>query len=114
MIAYLQFCSIVTVPATPPRDIEVVAAARTVDVSWRNLLCVNRNGDITGYSVLLAQLGGPISITENVSGRNFFTDGLTPDSNYSLIVAAINSEGVGVFSDTIFIATDPGEFSYAI
>ena len=59
---------------------------------------MNRNGEITGYTVDVS-LSGMIVATENVNdGRSGTVSGLTPATEYTVTVAAVNSVGTGPFS----------------
>ena len=62
--------------------------------------CLHRNGEITGY-IVDATLSGMIAATENVDGgsaREATVSGLTPSTEYTVTVAAVNSVGSGPFS----------------
>ena len=61
---------------------------------------MDRNGEITGYTVE-ATLSGMVVATENVndgSAREGTVSGLTPATEYTVTVAAVNSVGSGPFS----------------
>ena len=61
---------------------------------------MDRNGEITGYTVGAA-LSGTVVATENVNGgsaRRGTVSGLTPSTAYLVLVAAVNSVGTGPFS----------------
>ena len=70
--------------------------------------CIDRNSEISGYTVLYGPVGGT-AVNASVSGTNHRTYtavGLTPSTNYSIEVAAVNSDGgVGPFSSPIFART---------
>ena len=61
---------------------------------------MDRNGEITGYTVEVT-LNGMVVATENVndgSVRRVTFSGLTPATYYTVTVAAFNSAGTGPFS----------------
>ena len=61
---------------------------------------MDRNGEITGYTVEVT-LNGMVVATENVNGgsaRRGTVSGLTPSTEYTVTVAAVNSVGTGPFS----------------
>ena len=61
---------------------------------------MDRNGEITGYTVDVI-LSGMVVRTENVndgSAREGTVSGLTPSTEYTVTVAAVNSAGTGPFS----------------
>ena len=69
--------------------------------------CIDRNSEISGYTVRYGPVGGTAA-NDSVSGTNhraYTAVGLTPSTNYSIEVAAVNSDGVGPFSSTIFVRT---------
>ena len=66
---------------------------------------MDRNGEITGYTVEVS-LSGMVVVTENVnSARRGTVSGLTPSTEYTVTVAAANSVGSGPFSGGIAITT---------
>ena len=61
---------------------------------------MDRNGEITGYTVEVT-LSGMVVATENVndgSAREGTVSGLTPSTEYTVTVAVVNSAGTGSFS----------------
>ena len=81
--------------------------ARSVNVSWNEIECIERNGMITNYAVEFSSLGG--SVIPGVlmmNERRFTASGLTPFTNYTFQVAGINSNGTGPFSDLVTIQND--------
>ena len=78
--------------------------SRSISVTWDTIECIERNGIITGYTVVFQEQGGP-----NVPGNTPFTFfsavRLTPGRNYTFQVAGVNDAGTGPFTDLITIAT---------
>ena len=72
-----------------------------ITVQWGMVPCIDRNGEITGYSVRYS--GGCSTQTMNVTERETTLQDLTSSTNYSIEVAAVNSAGVGVYSYPIII-----------
>ena len=72
--------------------------------------CIHQNGDITGYSVQYEVMGSGNTQIEMVSrdssGGMTTISGLTPSTNYSIEVAAVNSAGTGDYSETITTRTE--------
>ena len=70
--------------------------------------CIDRNSEISGYTVRYGAVGGT-AVNASVSGTNHRTYTavrLSPSTNYSIEVAAVNSDGgVGPFSSPIFVRT---------
>ena len=54
----------------------------------------------------LVDLSGPRNQTyKNVSAEKYIVEGLTPSRSYSFRVAAVNTVGMGPFSDAVTIST---------
>ena len=80
----------------------------SITVQWGAVDCIHRNGDITGYTVRYGVQGIGNTQTETISvcgATQTIISGLTPSTNYSIEVAAVNSVGTGVFSNVIFQLT---------
>ena len=69
-------------------------------------MCILRNGDITGYTVQYREMGSESIQTVNVTDRTITISGLTTSITYTYQVAAMNSAGIGVYSDFNNITTD--------
>ena len=84
------------------------ATTSSITVQWGPVLCIQRNGDITGYSVQYGVQGSGSTQSVNVSGGDS-TDTtiseLTPSTTYNFAVAAVNSAGTGVYSDPLSVST---------
>ena len=96
-----------TAPTGAPDGVsEVSVTANSITVQWGEVPCMDRNGEITGYT-LEVYISGMIVVTESVndgSAREGTVSGLTPTTEYTVTVAAVNSVGSGPFSG-ISIAT---------
>ena len=70
--------------------------------------CIHRNGDITNYSVQYGVQGSGIIQIMSVS-RGATTEatisGLIPSTSYVIHIAAVNSAGVGVYSEPLTVET---------
>ena len=81
-------------------------AARSVNVSWNEIECIERNGMISNYTVEFLPLGGSvIPGVLMVDERRFTVSGLTPFTNYTFRVAGVNSVGTGPLSDVVTMET---------
>ena len=81
--------------------------SRSVSVSWSTIECIERNGEITNYTVVFQEQGGAVIHGEvNVMDRTFTASGLTPHTNYTFRVAGVNSNGTGPYTNTLTIQTD--------
>ena len=96
-------------PSTAPTCVSVSEVTSTsITVQWGAVDCICRNRDITGYTVRYGVQGNGSKQTVNVSGgeaTQAIISELTPSTNYSIEVAAVNSVGTGVYSNVIFHLT---------
>ena len=69
------------------------------NLTWNEVDCSQRNGLITGYTVMISNS----SITYNLTSteRYIILNDLVFDTEYNISVAAVNSVGSGPFSDPI-------------
>ena len=81
--------------------VPVIINSTGISLSWGEVNCTERNGVITGYSVQYSIIGGIQSTAVNVTGDITSTviDGLTELMTYTVSVTAINSNGVGTYSN---------------
>ena len=80
----------------------------TITVQWGAVNCIHRNGDITGYTVRYGVQESRITQTESVLGSattEATISGLTPSTSYVIDIAAVNSAGIGVYSDPLTVET---------
>ena len=78
-----------------------------ISLSWGEVNCTERNGAITGYSVQYSIVGGIQSTTVNVTEdvTSIVIDGLTELMTYTVSVAAINSNGIGPYTNGVEVLT---------
>ena len=80
--------------------------SRSVAITWSAIECIERNGEITDYTVIFQEQGGAeIPGEVNVMDRTFTASGLTPHANYTFKVAAVNSNGTGPYTNISAVAT---------
>ena len=81
--------------------VPVIINSTAVSLSWGKVNCTERNGAITGYSVLYSIVGEIHSTTVNVTGdvTSNVIDGLKEFTVYLVSVAAINNNGIGPYSN---------------
>ena len=72
----------------------------SLEVSWSKPPRRDHNGQITGYVIQYTRIGTSDIMSDNVnSGTTHTISGLVAYVNYSVIVAAVNVNGTGVFSN---------------
>ena len=115
-----SLCSILnlshTAPSAAPTPVRISGmTSSSITVQWGAVDCIDRNGDITGYSVWYEVQGSGSTQTRDVSGgdtRQSTIPGLNPSTTYSIEVAAVNSAGIGVYSDpAVIIETLPSKYT---
>ena len=81
-----------------------MSTATTITVIWDELNCVDRNGVITGYMVQygIITFSTSVNITgPSTSDRTFTASELVPLTSYIFRIAAVNSDGVGPYSNEV-------------
>ena len=80
-------------------------------MSWSTIECIERNGEITNYTVVFQEQGGAVIPGEvNVMDRTFTTSGFTPHTIYTFSVAGVNRIGTGAYTNVTVIRTDEDGF----
>ena len=77
------------------------SSSSTITVQWGEVPCIDQNGVITGYSVQYGVMGSGNTQTVAVDGAaatEATIGDLMSSTTYSIQVAAVNSEGTGVYS----------------
>ena len=108
-------CHFFPAPTGGPEVLRVEGSTATsITIAWGAVNCIERNSIITGYVVRYT----PPSTSGNDSVMVVGTgdawgmvtiDGLVPSTQYSIQVAAVNSNGnVGVFSTALSVQTALG------
>ena len=109
MMCIPLFHAFSSAPSTSPTSVSVSeVTSSSITVQWGAVDCIHRNGDITGYTVAYGVQGNGSTQTVNVSGgaaTQTIISELTPSTNYSIEVAAVNSVGTGVYNNLIFHLT---------
>ena len=89
-----------TVPSSSPLNVMVTSVnPASLEVSWQPPLEINWNGPID-HMIQYTRVGRSIIMSENVtSGTTHIISGLVAYVDYSVIVAAVNVNGTGPFSN---------------
>ena len=107
-----------TGPSSPPQNVLVTSVNSTsLMVSWQPPpVVINRSGQIRGYVIHYAKVGSVETREVNVtSGTTHTISGLDASVDYSVIVAAMDNNGTGHFSDPVIGRLgDKGELMSAI
>ena len=89
-------------PSAPPTFVSTSkVTSSSISLHWGPVDCIQRNGDISGYTVQYEVQGSGNIQNKRVSGNatNEVTIlELNVSANYNIQVAAVNSAGVGVYS----------------
>ena len=94
-------------PSAAPTSVRVSeVTSSSITVRWWTVPCIHRNGDITGYSVLVMTSGEDDRINTVGDVREATISGLTPSTVYNVSVAAVNNEGTGPYSNGIVQSTN--------
>ena len=108
------FPSLPTAPSAPPNNLtEVTKTSSSVTISWGEVPCQDQNSVIVEYRVLYGAVTSGVGGTvANTSGRTLTVNGLSPYTNYSIEVSAVNSDGaMGPYSSPLFVVTDQSSMS---
>ena len=80
---------------------ETSIQSRKFSVFWASIPCQNQRGPITGYRL---RYSNGTSIVNTTDITHMLT-GLTPFTNYSVQVAAVNAGGTGPYSTALTVET---------
>ena len=92
-------CNSPTVPTGAPASItKTTITLNSVTLQWEEVPCLDRNGDITDYQVVATNTQGmTVGIADvDKTDRQATISGLTPSTQYTVSVAAVNGAGTGV------------------
>ena len=93
------------VPSAAPANFSLANQTLTsVTVTWEPVLCMYRNGLITGYVIKYNELNNDLVGNKTIEGdknliRMFEITGLKPSTQYEIKIAAVNSVGTGPFTN---------------
>ena len=97
------------VPSAAPTSVKASAVTSiNFTVQWGTVDCAHRNGDITGYTVVIREVLGQMRMLRRNTLSNVYEETFMErkvSTNYSIRVAAVNSDSVGVYSDAIYVKT---------
>ena len=102
-------------PSAPPTSVSVSeVTSSSITVQWGPVDCIDHNGDITGYSVQYGEVEGDrvVMMVEGDMNRRATISDLTPSTEYTVSVAAVNSAGTGMYSNEIVPETEGKNIFY--
>ena len=91
-------------PSATPRNVRILdVTSSSINVQWGTVECIERNGEVTGYSVRYGEQGTPIGnrVIRTTADTDYILSELSSAIVYTVEVAAINSAGRGAYSDAI-------------
>ena len=99
------FSCIWPAPITAPEGLTSRSVeSRSLNVMWGTVLCPDPKSPITGYRLRYSN-GTSIVNTTGEGSRQHVLTGLTPFTNYSVQVAAVNDGGTGPYSTPLTVET---------
>ena len=107
----------ITAPSAAPSSVTVSDyTSYSIIVQWGPVDCIHRNGHITGYSLQYIELGTGTTRTKSIvkSSATNDTFNVSASTNYSIQVAAVNSNGTGVYSHPITVKTHESKTTFSI
>ena len=109
------FPSLPKAPSPPNNLTEVNKTSSSVTISWGEVPCQDQNSVIVEYRVLYGAVTSGVGGTVATSGRTLTVNGLSPYTNYSIEVSAVNSDGaMGPYSSPLFVVTDQSSMSSVV
>ena len=106
-----SFLSIV--PSGWPNSFQVsLVTSTTNNLTWNEVYCSQRNGLITGYTVMISN--SSITYNLNSTERYIILNDLVFGTVYNISVAAVNSFGRGPFSDPMAIEIGIGMYTLSV
>ena len=98
-------CVLSSAQSAPPSSVSATGQSSTsITVQWGEVSCIHQNGDITGYSVQYEVMGSGNTQTMSVDGADTTETnitGLTPSTTYSISVAGVNNQLIGMYSSAV-------------
>ena len=106
MIELMLHTLYASAPTGAPRGLTSASVgSRSLGVVWGTVPCPHQRGSITGYRLCYSN-GTSIVNTTGEGSRQYNLTGLTPFTNYSVQVAAVNDGGTGPYSAPLTVETN--------
>ena len=71
----------------------------SMTMEWSPVPCIYQNGNITGYTIMYHIPENDQKYIESSSETMFVIPDLQPSTTYVISVAAVNSEGIGIYGN---------------
>ena len=107
--------SLSAAPSGPPTSVSATSTSTSITVQWGAVDCIHRNGDITGYSVQYGVVESGSTQTVSVSGGSVTEatiSSLMSSTTYSIQVAAVNSAGIGAYSERVIVEISESKYTH--
>ncbi len=108
---YSLFAAPTRSPGVPTAS---VIMSTNITLIWTEIACLDRNGVITSYMIQYGEgTNTDMTITTPSNATTHLINGLKPFTQYTFIVAAVNSVNTGLFSnasDNITTLEDSKQF----
>ena len=105
LILLVSMCVLSSAPSAAPSSVSAtVQSSTSITVQWGSVPCIHQNGVITGYSVQYEVMESGNTQTIPVDGADTTQTtitGLTPSTTYSISVAGVNNQLIGVYSSAV-------------
>ena len=89
---------LLSAPSAPPEGITVSKRmVFSITVEWQAVPCIHRNGNITGYGIIYHMRDNNQKYNVRSSETMLTIPDLQPSTTYVISVAAVNSEGIGIY-----------------
>ena len=93
-------------PDSAPQNLTKTSAeSRSISLMWGKVPCKHQRGPITGYRLRYSNGTSIANYTSGEGSRHHVLTGLTPFTNYSVQVAAVNDGGTGPYSTPLTVET---------
>ena len=94
-------------PSAAPNSVRISeVTSSSITVQWVTVPCIHRNGDITSYRIRAMTSGENDRIVTVGDVRESTISGLTPSTEYTVSIAAVNSQDTGPYSAGIVQSTN--------
>ena len=101
LVGWFDHFTLCPAPSGAPASLTLgPVTANSVTLQWGAVPCLHRNGEITSYTVIARNSDGIEEQNTNINAaaRQAVISGLTPSTQYTLSLDAVNGAGIGPFT----------------